>query len=228
MKLKIKNKILSSFSLALLFVFTALLNMSCDNHIPYDPEFHIGYILCDDHSCMDPESYFSQDSKKAVGVVFAEKTEDHPVLAVGLQEIKGIFCDSLSMVNGTSGDITTFAGFTNTISMYNSYVAETAHGCPIAQAMINFHAMGQSDYIPSVAEFRLLQRSAKLINPIIKKCKGDTISIDNDCWYWTSTEVQEHVKVQAWLCSAANGGIMPTPKTEAHKVRAINQISYPE
>lgn len=79
---------------------------SCDNHEPYDPDLHIGYVLCDDHTCMDTATYFNQSKRKAVGVVFAEKTKDHPVLAVNLEETSGMFCDSIGMENGTSGDIT--------------------------------------------------------------------------------------------------------------------------
>ena len=174
---------------------------SCDNHEPYDPDLHIGYVLCDDHTCMDTATYFNQSKRKAVGVVFAEKTKDHPVLAVNLEETSGMFCDSIGMENGTSGDITKFDGFSNTVAMYQSYDNETGHGSPIAMRMMNFHEYGQSDHIPSVAA---------------------------DCWYWTSTEVQENPGTQAWLCSAVNGGIMPTPKAESHKVRAIIEMNYPE
>lgn len=201
---------------------------SCDNHEPYDPDLHIGYVLCDDHTCMDTATYFNQSKRKAVGVVFAEKTKDHPVLAVNLEETSGMFCDSIGMENGTSGDITKFDGFSNTVAMYQSYDNETGHGSPIAMRMMNFHEYGQSDHIPSVAEQRLLQSAAKTINPIIKRCGGQPISLDADCWYWTSTEVQENPGTQAWLCSAVNGGIMPTPKAESHKVRAIIEMNYPE
>lgn len=201
---------------------------SCDNHVPYDPELHVGYIVCDDHSYMDTATYFHQTARKAIGVVFAEKTEEHPVLAVSLKEIEGIFCDSTNMENGTSGDLDKFDGFTNTIAMYNSYDDETGKGSPIAMEMIAFHEYGQSDYIPSVSEQRLLQGAARAINPIMERCGGTPINLDANCWYWTSTEVTENTGVQAWLCSAANGGIMPTPKTESHKVRAIFQINYPE
>ena len=139
-----------------------------------------------------------------------------------------MFCDSIGMENGTSGDITKFDGFSNTVAMYQSYDNETGHDSPIAMRMMNFHEYGQSDHIPSVAEQRLLQSAAKTINPIIKRCGGQPISLDADCWYWTSTEVQENPGTQAWLCSAVNGGIMPTPKAESHKVRAIIEMNYPE
>ena len=72
---------------------------SCDNHEPYDPDLHIGYVLCDDHTCMDTATYFNQSKRKAVGVVFAEKTKDHPVLAVNLEETSGMFCDSIGMAS---------------------------------------------------------------------------------------------------------------------------------
>lgn len=210
-----------------MLVFASFMT-SCDNHVPYDPELHVGYILCDDHTYLDTASFFGQSQRKAIGVVFAEKTDDHPVLAVSLKETSGAFCDSLGIENGTSGDLEKYDGFTNTIAMYQSYDSETGKGSPIAMTMMNFHEYGQSNYIPSVAELRLLSRSARLINPIIEKCGGTAINMDSNCWYWTSTEVKENTTAQAWLCSLVNGGIMPTPKTENHKVRAIFQINYSE
>lgn len=36
---------------------------SCDNHEPYDPDLHIGYVLCDDHTCMDTATYFNQSKR---------------------------------------------------------------------------------------------------------------------------------------------------------------------
>lgn len=200
---------------------------SCDDHDPIDPDLHVGYVLCDDHSCMDTATYFAQSQRKAVGVVFAEKTDDRPALVVNFKETSGVFCDSLGMENGTSGDITKYDGFTNTVAMYQSYDSETGHGSPIAMKMLDYHEYGQSDHIPSVAEQRLLQSVARTINPIIERCGGDTVSLSEDCWYWTSTEVKENSGTQAWLCSAVNGGIMPTPKTESHKVRAVLEINIP-
>lgn len=197
--------------------------VSCDNHEKYDTSIRVGYILCDDHSCMDIESYCKQDEKKATGVIFAEATEDHPALAVNIKEIEGQFCDSLGMSNGTSCDEEAYDGFTNTISMQHSYDKETDHGSPIAMSMLNFHANGQSNYIPSLTEMRLLIISAKAINPIIQRCGGTPIDTTGDCWYWTSTEVKEDSSIQAWLCSSVRGGKMPTKKDEAHKFRAIFQ-----
>ena len=177
---------------------------------------------------MDTSTYFNQSKRKAVGVVFAEQTEEHPALVVMFKEVNEIFCDSIGLVNGTSGDVSTFDGYSNTVAMYNSYVEETGKGSPLAMKMMDFHENGQSDFIPSVAEQRLLVAAARQINPIIERFGGTPIALNGDCWYWTSTEVTENAGLQAWLCSAVNGGILPTPKTELHKARAVVEIHYPE
>ena len=54
---------------------------------------------------MDTTTYFNQSKRKAVGVVFAEQTEEHPALVVMFKEVNEIFCDSIGLVNGTSGDV---------------------------------------------------------------------------------------------------------------------------
>ena len=212
----------------MLMIAITIFSTSCDNHEPIDRDIHVGYVLCNDHSCMDTASYFNQTKRKAVGVVFAEKTDDHPALAVMFDELNEVFCDSVGMVNGTSTDITSFCGFKNTVAMYNSYSAETSKGSPLAMEMINFHANGQSDYLPCVAEQRLLASSARVINPVLEKLGGTPIALEGDCWYWTSTEVEDNPGVQAWLCSADNGSFLPTPKTQRHKARAIVEIYDPE
>lgn len=212
----------------MLMIAITIFSTSCDNHELIDRDIHVGYVLCNDHSCMDTASYFNQTKRKAVGVIFAEKTDEHPALAVMFDEINGVFCDSVGMVNGTSTDKTSFCGFKNTVAMYNSYSAETSKGSPLAMEMFNFHANGQSDYLPCVAEQRLLASSARVINPVLEKLGGTPIALEGDCWYWTSTEVEDNPGVQAWLCSADNGRFLPTPKTQRHKARAIVEIYDPE
>ena len=205
-----------------------ILSTSCDNPEPIDRNIHVGYVLCNDHSCMDTASYFNQTKRKAVGVVFAEKTDEHPALAVMFDEVNEVFCDSVGMVNGTSTDVTSFCGFKNTVAMYNSYSAETGKGSPLAMEMINFHTNGQSDYLPSVAEQRLLASSSRVINPVLERLGGTPIALEGDCWYWTSTEVEDNPGVQAWLCTTDNGRFLATPKTQRHKARAIVEIYDPE
>lgn len=227
MKSVIKGITLPVLSMMLMVAIT-IFSTSCDNHEPIDRDIHVGYVLCNDHSCMDTASYFNQTKRKAVGVVFAEKTDEHPALAVMFDEVNEVFCDSVGMVNGTSTDVTSFCGFKNTVAMYNSYSAETGKGSPLAMEMINFHTNGQSDYLPSVAEQRLLASSSRVINPVLERLGGTPIALEGDCWYWTSTEVEDNPGVQAWLCSADNGRFLPTPKTQRHKARAIVEIYDPE
>ena len=214
--------------MTLLMTLITFFGTSCDNHEPIDRDIHVGYVLCNDHSCMDTASYFNQTKRKAVGVVFAEKTDEHPALAVMFDEVNEVFCDSVGMVNGTSTDVTSFCGFKNTIAMYNSYSAETGKGSPLAMEMINFHTNGQSDYLPSVAEQRLLASSACVINPVLERLGGTPIALEGDCWYWTSTEVEDNPGVQAWLCTTDNGRFLATKKTQRHKARAIVEIYDPE
>lgn len=106
--------------------------------------------------------------------MFAEQTEEHPALVVMFKEVNEIFCDSIGLVNGTSGDVSTFDGYSNTVAMYNSYVEETGKGSPLAMKMMDFHENGQSDFIPSVAEQRLLVATARQINPIIREIRRHT------------------------------------------------------
>jgi len=222
--------IISHAKLLPLAVFFAVLGfsiMSCDDHEVVDTSVHIGYILCDDNSCMDSASYFAQDKRKAVGVVFFEKNDTLPAMAVMLNEKKGPFSDTIPYSFGTSTDIEACVGRTNTVSL-STGGDDKGHGSPIGRETLTSHVGGQSEYIPSVKEMRLLSKSARTINPIIKRLGGTPVALSGDCWYWTSTEVDGNDNYQAWLCSAPNGSILEALKLKAYKVRTIIQINYPE
>lgn len=231
MKMKIRKKWEALCSCMLMFCMLSLL-ASCDKHEAVDRGIHVGYVLCSDHSCMSLDAYGKQEGMVAVGVVFAEQTDEHPALAVALTQYEDCFCDSLGMVNGTSGSTTAYDGFSNTVSMYNSYVVneetKVGHGCPIAMRTYDAGYYGQSLYIPSVAEMRLLCKGAPIVNRTLAALGGTPITLDGKCWYWTSTEVSDNAGSQAWLCSALNGGVQETPKTESHLARPILQLNYPE
>ena len=83
-----------------LYLFVGLLTLtglcSCDEHEPFDPDIHSGYILCSDGSIV-ADNVFDSRTQTPVAVVFAEQTAEHPVLAVLLDEIDFIaFADTLS------------------------------------------------------------------------------------------------------------------------------------
>lgn len=86
---------------------------------------------------------------------------------------------------------------------------------------------GQSAYVPSVAQMRLLYAARETVNPILEKCGGDTLpQVENNCWYWTSTEVEGQQTAKAWLYSLGSGAMQETPKTQAHRVRPIITLNH--
>lgn len=210
----------------------AICATSCDDHTPLDMNLYPGFVLCDDHQAMSLEEYQNQSSRKAVGVIFAVANEKHPTLAVMLDELPSIqFSDTLNYQQGTSSDKEAYDGFVNTTALQNSYDSKTGHGSPLADAAFRFHQFGQSDYIPSVAEFQLLVRALHVVNPVISAVGGTQIMTDirkGSCWYWTSTEVEENQGNQAWLCSSINGATIETPKDAANAARMICALNYME
>ncbi len=85
---------------------------------------------------------------------------------------------------------------------------------------------GQSAYLPSVAEMRLLFDVRDLINPVIERCGGTPLAATGDsAWYWTSTEVEGQAAHKAWLYSLTSGAVQETPKTESHLLRPIMTLN---
>lgn len=211
-------------------VLSALFCSSCDEHEHLDTDIHAGHVLTDSHETMSYDAYIHQDRSKAVGVVFAPATDSHPSLAVMLDELNPIqFSDTLGEDQGTSGDMTAYDGFLNTVAMQNSYNEKTSTGSPLGNIAFRHHQFGQSDYVPSVAEMRLLISSLSVVNPVIEALGGVKISqesTEGSCWYWTSTEVSANKARQAWLVSAVNGACMATPKDEYHPSRMIISLNY--
>lgn len=182
----------------------------------------LGDILLENHNIINFNDYNKNSTNKAVGVVFSGKTTEHPALVVLLKEVEKVYCDSIGLSCGTNTDIKAYDGFKNTTALYASGRS------PLAKSMFAFHEYGQSDYIPSVAEMRLLSHLAPEINKTILALGGTPIALEGNTWYWTSTEVAANTTMQAWLCSTVNGGIQETPKNESHKARAILRINYPD
>lgn len=121
--------------------FVGLSILSCDNHAAVDTNMHIGYVLCEDNSCMDTATYFHQTSKKGVGVVFFEKNDTVPALAVMLHEYTGAYSDTVPITFGTSTNIKGINGRSNTVAMSSS--SNGKGSSPIAQIAFTSHADGQ-------------------------------------------------------------------------------------
>ena len=104
---------------------------------------------------------------------------------------------------GTSG----LYGNENTFALYDTQ--ETAS--PMAEAVFDLWRYGQSAYVPSVAEMRLLYTMRKIINPVIEQCGGEPLPLDeNDCWYWDihrsrkATDSQGMALFHGERCNAGN------------------------
>lgn len=195
---------------------------ACDAHKEFpDTSTKVCNVLCSDGKIVSIED-FEAKNKKAVAVVFdinrGEET-DGDGLAVFLHELEPTaFADSLGVNQGTNTTLSSMEGNTNTFSMYNCRDVTSS----LANEVFDLWEYGQSAYIPSVAQMRKLYAAKDAINPIIKKLGGDVIP-DNpeNCWYWTSTEVAGQETAKSWLYSLSSGAIQETPKTQAHKARAI-------
>lgn len=184
-----------------------------------------GHILCVDGMAL-PYSEYEHSGKQAIAVVFHTgsdgETEGNGYAVYLWDMAPKAFADSLGVEQGTSADITAYDGNANTFALYKS--EETVS--PMAEAVFALWKYGQSAYVPSVAQMRLLYAVQSVINPVIEKCGGDPLPTEADeCWYWTSTEVEGQQTAKAWLYSTSSGAMQETPKTQAHKMRPIITIN---
>ena len=209
------------FSLCGMVVLTMAL-ASCDGHHEFpDTSMKVGHVLCTDGRVMALEECDRQN-KVPIAVVFHlnndEKTEGNGY-AVYIRDLPDeALPDSVGVAQGTSADLYAQDGNTNTFKMY----ANSGCGSPAANAVFSMWRYGQSAYIPSVAQMRLLYVAKPYINHVIEKCGGDPLPDEADeVWYWTSTEVAGQETSKAWLYSLGSGAMQETPKLQLHKIRPI-------
>ena len=201
---------------------------ACDAHIEVpNTAVRPGHILCTDGTAL-PYSEYKRSGKQAIAVVFDTgqhgETEGNGY-AVYLWDIApAAFADSLGVEQGTSADMTAYDGNANTFALYDTQ--ETAS--PMAEAVFDLWYYGQSAYVPSVAQMRLLYAARDAVGPIIGRCGGDPLPTADgeECWYWTSTEVEGQQTAKAWLYSMSSGAMQETPKIQAHRVRPIITINH--
>ena len=197
--------------------------VACDAHRDFpDTAMKPCHILCTDGKVLSV-SDFKQSEKQPIAVVF-HVNHDEAIegngYAVYLWDLAPeAFADSIGVNQRTSADITALDGYENTFAIYDT--RETTS--PMAEAVFDLWRYGQSAYVPSVAQMRLLYAIREAVNPIVTKCGGDPLpqDTDEDCWYWTSTEVKGQQTAKAWLYSLGSGAMQETPKTQAHRVRPI-------
>ena len=194
--------------------------VSCDEHRDFpDTAMKTCDILCTDGKVVRFEDMQSQ-GKKPIAVVFHINQTDNMEgtgFAVYLWDIASAeFSDSIGVKQTTSANVTAYDGNSNTYAMHASGVS------PAADEVFNMWHYGQSAYIPSVAQMRLLYQAKNAVNSYIQRCGGDVISDNPDeCRYWTSTEVKDQESAKAWLYSLASGALQEPPKEQPHKIRPI-------
>jgi len=226
----IHNKVGKGMRLGIMFLgmipATALGLVACDEHRDFpDTGMKVGHILCTDGKVMSYEDY-SLSGKEAIAVVFHLNRDEAMAgngYAVYLHDLAPeAFADSIGIAQGTSADLAALDGNENTFALYET----TETSSPIAEQVFDLWKYGQSAYVPSVAQMRLLYASREAVNPYIEQCGGMPIPDSaNECWYWTSTEVAGQETAKAWLYSTGSGTIQETPKWQAHKVRPIITLS---
>ena len=220
-----------------LIVFCILMLVSCDDHQPVDLDIHPGYILCDDGRIIQ-DFLYDPSVHTPVAVVFAEKTDAHPILAVLLDEVNMVaFADTLSFDQKTSCSLTEYDGYANTVALQTSFISRDSlvikdnkadprnyYTSPLGLLAFNSHRFSQSDYVPSVQELGLLYLSLDRVNAVIVKCGGTPVCqtpVGAGCWYWSSTEVDGNKLNQSWLFSMADGSIHKAPKINCYNARLI-------
>ncbi len=219
---QLKDNICRQFKMPISLCLLAVSLVGCDgHHDPLDTSMKVGHVLCTDGQTRSYEDY-AASGKEAIAVVFYVnhgEDMDGTGYAVYLQDLAPeAFADSIGVAQGTSADLTAYDGNENTFALYDTQDVSS----PMAMQVFDLWRYGQSAYVPSVAQMRLLYAAKSFVNPYIEACGGDPLPDEADgCWYWTSTEVEGQETAKAWLYSMGSGAIQETPKIQAHKVRAI-------
>lgn len=204
-----------------------LMLASCDAHFDFpDTSVHVGDIICTDGDILRYEDW-RHSGKEAVAVVFhlnGDESVEGTGYGVYLHDLESVcFADTCGFRQNTSCSLMEEDGNLNT------YRIMEADDCSseLADAVFDLWAYGQSAYIPSVAQMRILFQAKEHVNTSIARLWGDLLPDDADsCWYWTSTEVEGQSDMKAWLFSTGSGVIQETPKMQPHKARPVITINY--
>lgn len=224
-----KMKYLTFFSTVCMTVVGAAASsilMGCDCHHfdGPDPGMAVGDLLCTDGSVVTFSEYV-RSGREAVAIVYSVNSEPDSEIrgyALYLGDISdAAFSDSIPVVQGTSCDISAIDGNENTYALYKCH--ETSS--PMALPVFDLWTYGQSAYIPSAAQLRQIQSVKDFLNPRIEAIGGDILpDSPDDCWYWSSTEVEGQQDIKAWLVSMHSGIIQETPKEQRHHCRPVVTI----
>jgi len=196
----------------------------CDHETEPKAPFKIGHVLCTDGTIMSLCDYV-KSSKEAVGIVFqVNENQQDDILGYATYihaTDKVAFADSLGVAQNTSTSLSEMDGNKNTYAIHTTKGVNSE----LADLVFDLWPYGQSAYIPSVAELRLLFSVRDFVNERIVAVGGEPLYDDDEnCWLWSSTEVEGQAENKAWLFSMNYGDIQETPKNHQHQVRPIIAI----
>lgn len=214
-------KLIYSSIVALLFLLP-FASCNCD-HEPEVP-FKVGWVVCTDGEVM-PFCDFIKSHKIATALVYyvnPDLTDEIAGYAVYLNDsAPAAFADGLDTEQGTSTDLYALDGNENTYAIYDCEDV----GSPLADLVFDLWTYGQSAYVPSVMQLRQVYNVKDYLNPRLEQIGGDILPDDpNECWYWTSTEVNGQQQDKSWLFSMQSNAIQETPKDQPHKIRPVITI----
>ncbi len=161
--------------LSILAVAATVLLTACDEHQDFpDTAMKVTHILTTDGKVMPYETY-EQSGKQAIAVVFninqREEMEGNGYAVYLWDIVPEAFADSIGVEQDTSCDLTAYDGNANTFALYGTADVKS----PLAERVFDMWRYGQSAYIPSVAQMRLLYHAKDIINPYILKCGGTAV-----------------------------------------------------
>lgn len=202
----------------------SLSSCECHHFDEPDPQMAVGDILCTDGSVVTLQQFVKQHKEPVAVVYWVNPDLESEIVGYGvyLNDITDeAFTDSLYVKQNTSRNIYELDGNENTYAIYKT--KEVAS--PMAMPVFDLWTYGQAAYIPSVAQLRQLQEVHNYINPRIEALGGEALSDNPDeCWYWSSTEVEGQDDLKAWLVSMNSGIIHETPKDQKHHCRPVVTI----
>ena len=199
---------------------------ACDAHIEEpDKTVRPGHVLCVDGKAV-PYSEYENSGKQAIAVVFHTYSD-------GETEGNGYAVYLWDMTPKAFADSSVSSRVRRRTLLHTTGM-RTRSPCTIRKKrprrwLKPFLPCGNTDRAPISPRWHrcvccIRHRPSSI--RLSRNAAGDPLPTEADeCWYWTSTEVEGQQTVKAWLYSTASGTMQETPKTQAHKVRPIITIN---
>ena len=215
MKIRLFNKLF--FALA-----AAMFLTSCDEHFEEDFSWHSwmpGMVYSSNGDVTTYDKCIADGNTPEAVLFYVDAADEIPGIAYAVSikdSLQDAFSnpDTIYVAQGTSADINTCDGETNTTALRYGKIAS-----PIATSVQDKY------FIPSVREMYKLYVARHIVNSTIERCGGKPLPVDSvDCWYWTSTECEGSATDRAWRFSLYSGRFESTDKHTSLPVKPIMMI----